>query len=32
MKKQAEAKKHREREEKNEVAFQMARGPIWRPQ
>lgn len=30
LKKQQEAKKHKEREEKNEVAFQMARGPVWR--
>lgn len=32
LKKQAEAKKHRELEQKNEIAFQMARGPVWRPQ
>lgn len=30
LKRQQEAKKHKEREEKNEIAFQMARGQVWR--
>ena len=29
LKQQHEAKKHREREVKNELAFQAARGPVW---
>ena len=31
LKKQQEAKKHAAREAENELAFQMARGPVWRP-
>ena len=31
LKKHQEAKKHAVREAQNELAFQMARGPVWRP-